>query len=109
MNNEKRDIPALISEGVMFEGRISSAGLLRVEGTLVGEIDDTVSLVVGETGRIEGNARADSIIIYGAVQGNLSATSITLKKTAAVTGGLRTGRLVIERGATYTGDLVMNP
>ncbi len=108
MNNKRKDIPALISEGVVFEGKVSSAGLLQVEGTLVGEIDDTDRLVVGESGRLEGNARAESMVIYGAVLGNLSASSVTLKHTAVVAGGLRTSRLVIERGATYSGDLVMD-
>lgn len=107
MHNRKGLIPALLSEGVIFEGKASSAVVLRVEGTLVGEIRETESLVIGEAGKIEGNAQAETIVVYGAVTGNLAATSITLKKSAVVSGELRARQLIIERGATYQGDLIM--
>jgi len=107
INNKKKLVPALISEGVLFEGKASSVGVLQVEGILVGEIWETDSLVIGETGKIEGNAQAETIVVYGVVTGNLAATTITLKKSAVVSGELRARQLIIERGANYRGNLIM--
>jgi cytoskeletal protein CcmA (bactofilin family) len=102
--------PSCIDAATEFEGRIQSSKTIRIDGRVKGEVHCGQTVVVGESANIEAVIHAASVVISGAVKGDLSATSkITLQKTARVTGDLRTPGIVIEEGAMLEGRIVIGP
>ncbi len=64
------------------------------------EVDiETDTLVVGRDCRIEGSIQAKELIVYGAVEGRIEATAVSLMSSAMVTGELLHGTLAVETGA----------
>jgi len=92
-----------------MKGTITQAETIRLEGTLEGDILDAGNLVVGESGILNGNVHAKTVIIFGQINGDVAASdSLEIKQSGRLTGNLSTRALAVERGALYTGDVVMS-
>ncbi len=108
--NIKETTINLIAEGTRLEGKISFENISRVYGILVGEIIATPgsTLILGETAKIEGTIQADTLIVDGFVQGDIKArTKVVLSGTGRVVGNIRTPSLVIDFGAYFEGQSLM--
>ncbi|HEY0896463.1 MAG TPA: polymer-forming cytoskeletal protein [Sphingobacteriaceae bacterium] len=103
----KSKTPTLVSEGVTFEGQIRSGKVVRIEGMVIGDISETDNLIVGESGSVEGNIMADSILVFGTVCGNITGKFVDVRRTASISGNVTAGELAMEKGALYTGRLMM--
>jgi len=94
----------LIAKGTRINGDIISDGDIRIDGELNGNLETKGRLVLGASGRIEGEIRCKSCEISGSHNGNLYITELlSLKVTANVTGNIVTGKLSIEPGAYFAG------
>ena len=60
-----------ISEGTQIVGEMSVEHDLRVEGTVKGAVSIGGALVLGATGRIEGDVGARSATVAGHITGNI--------------------------------------
>ncbi len=101
-------IPTLISSKCVIRGNIKNAAAIRIEGMLIGDIQDAGQLIVGEAGVIKGDVRTKSITVFGRIDGNVSATdSIHIKSSGKVSGRLRTQTLSVEQGAVYHGEIAI--
>src|SRR4029453_6124206 len=79
--------PSAIGPGIHFKGDIHGEGTLVVHGVFEGDIVLEGTLRVGPEGRIDANVRARTIVIAGAVRGNLSAdTRVEILPTGSLTG-----------------------
>lgn len=97
-----------ISEGTQFLGDIKVEHDLRVEGYLKGSVNVGGMLVLGPTGKIEGEVLARSATIAGQIQGNLKgAEKIVLESKSTLFGDLHTRELVINEGAIFQGNCNM--
>ncbi len=97
-----------IDEGCELSGKLRFREAVRVDGRIDGQIEGEDTVVVGESGRIHATIDSDCVVIYGSVEGNISAKrKITLHKTAHVTGDMRTAGIVIEEGAKVKGHIVI--
>ncbi len=102
-------IPTVIGEKCLIVGTIENAFTVQLEGTLEGNIMEADSLIIGESGVLNGNVGAKSVVVFGQVNGDVSATdSIEIKKTGRISGKLSTRLLSVDRGASYTGKVVMS-
>ena len=102
---DERRVTAWIGQGVVVEGRITSAQDLRVDGRVEGtiEVGDHV-LIVGATATVKASLAAKSILISGTVIGNVTATDgLDLQATGSVEGDISTPRLVMVDGAVVKG------
>lgn len=107
-NATEKESPTLIGGGCVITGNIKRSQAIRVEGTLVGDIEDAENIIVGESGEINGNVTATSVTVFGHVNGDVSATDyIEIKNSGRVSGQLRTQTLSVERGALYDGKIFM--
>ncbi len=98
----------LIGSGTAIVGDITSNGDVRIDGTLKGNITITGKLVVGSTGKVEGNVYCQNADVSGEIHGTVSSTDLlTLKATAKVMGDIVTGKIAIEPNATFTGTCKM--
>lgn len=107
-NNAEQATPTLIGGDCVINGNIKNTQAIRVEGTIVGDIEDAGSVIVGESGEINGNVTAATLTVFGHVNGDISANdSIEIKNSGKVTGKLSTQTLSVERGALYEGMIIM--
>ncbi len=101
---------SLIAADVEIKGTIRSAGSVRVDGKLDGELVCATDAVIGKESKIKGNIQANSVSVEGTIAGNISAKDrIELKATARVTGDIRAKRLTVEDGVTFVGRSEVNP
>jgi cytoskeletal protein CcmA (bactofilin family) len=102
---DERRATAWIGQGVVIEGKISSAQDLRIDGKVEGTIEvGQHGLMVGAGAAIRANLVAKTILISGSVTGNVTATErIDLQPTASVEGDVSAPRLTMAEGAVIKG------
>lgn len=103
----QQEISTIIGEGYIFTGELRGTSVIRIEGTVVGNIHVEGGVVLGEKGKIEGDINTRSAIIYGTINGNVKTIQLEIKKTGLVNGDISTDSLEIELGAQYNGKLNM--
>jgi cytoskeletal protein CcmA (bactofilin family) len=97
-----------ISDGTNIFGDIKVEHDLRVEGYLKGTVEVGGMLVLGPTGKIEGQVQARSATIAGQILGNLKGLDkIVLESKSTLVGDLQTRELVINEGAIFQGNCSM--
>jgi cytoskeletal protein CcmA (bactofilin family) len=106
-SSDERRATAWIGQGVVIEGKITSAQDLRIDGKVDGEVKvGDHGLIIGAGAAIKANLVARSIVISGAVNGNVTATErIDVHPTGSVVGDIRSPRLVVAEGAVITGGV----
>lgn len=98
----------LIGNGTKITGDITSAGDVRIDGHLIGNISISGKFVLGPSGVIEGNIKCVNGDISGEVKGIIDVTeTLSLKSTAKLNGDIVTSKLMIEPGAIFTGTCNM--
>jgi cytoskeletal protein CcmA (bactofilin family) len=112
MAKENREINPqvinLIAKGTRISGDIISDGDVRIDGEVLGNLDTKGRLVIGISGRLEGEIRCKSCEIAGTQKGSLFITEmLSLKASSSVTGDILTGKLSIEPGAYFAGKCTM--
>ena len=91
-----------LAAGVKYEGNISGAGELQVDGSLKGDVRVS-RVVIGEGGSVEGTVHADVLDVRGRVSGAIVAKQVKLYATARVEGDITQEQLSIDQGAWFQG------
>ena len=100
----------IIGAGTVIEGEIRSNGDIRIDGTIRGSVSSKAKVVVGSTGIIEGDVVGQNADISGTIKGKTTvAEMLFLKSSARINGDILTGKLVVEVGASFTGNCNMGP
>jgi cytoskeletal protein CcmA (bactofilin family) len=104
---DERRVTAWIGQAVVVEGRITSSQDLRIDGKVEGTIEvGNHGLILGANAAVKANLVAKSILISGAVIGNVTATDrLDLQATGSVEGDIRSPRLVVADGAIIKGKI----
>ena len=98
-----------ISSGVVIEGKLSSKGDVRVDGSVKGDVNVTGNVAIGESGEINGQVNADVITVGGKITGTLNAKEkVVLESKAILKGDLIAKILVVEAGAKFDGNSKMD-
>lgn len=94
----------LIAAGTEISGDITTAGDLRIDGRITGNVSCTAKLVIGDGGDITGNINCCSGEISGTVQGQIIAKEILqLNQSALIKGDIEAMRFIVEDGASING------
>lgn len=100
--------PTFISGDCTITGNIKRAHAIRIEGTILGDIEEAGNVIVSGSGLIDGNIEAKSLIVFGRIHGDVTALdSIEIKNSATVSGRLNAKKLSVERGAVYDGNIAI--
>jgi cytoskeletal protein CcmA (bactofilin family) len=101
-------ITSVLGSGVIWHGSINGSGGVRIEGAFEGEIALRGMLVIGETGRVTcENIRANTVIVAGAVRGNITTQKLEIRASGRVWGDVVTTAFVTEDGAFLRGQIRM--
>jgi cytoskeletal protein CcmA (bactofilin family) len=93
---------SLIAEGTRIDGGVSGDCPLQVDGIIQGDIA-VPHLSVGQTGKVEGASKAESVEVRGHVRGSISAKQVKLLTGCSVEGDILHEQLIIEPGAIFEG------
>ena len=102
----------LIAQGTVVDGNVRFEGSLEIEGTVSGNVisaeDSDLSFVrVMESGRVRGEIKAPTVVINGAVNGDVYASEyMELAAKAVVDGDVHYQLLEMVKGAQVNGGLV---
>jgi cytoskeletal protein CcmA (bactofilin family) len=104
---DERRVSAWIGQGVVVEGRITSAQDLRIDGKVDGTIEvGDYGLIIGASAAIKADLVARSVLISGTVTGNVTASDrVDVHATGSVEGDITTPRLVLADGAVVKGNV----
>lgn len=98
----------LIGAGTTLKGDISSNTDLRIDGTVIGNINSESKIIIGSSGVVEGDISCNQSDIVGKVSGNVRAKELLqLRGECVVTGNLYAGKLQVEPSATFNGQCYM--
>jgi cytoskeletal protein CcmA (bactofilin family) len=101
-------ITSVLSAGINWKGNLGGSGGVRIEGTFEGDIAMRGLLVVGETGRVTCQyLRANTVIVAGAVKGDITAERLEIRSTGKVWGNVITVSFSTEDGAFLRGQITM--
>lgn len=102
-------IGTIIGKGTVIGGDFTAPKSVRMDGVIEGNVKVGGEIVIGASGRVDGNIEAASIIIGGEVNGNVAASErIELTATARLIGNIKTSIVVIDEKAVFQGGCDMN-
>src|SRR6185503_21214622 len=88
------EVHTLLGKGSEFEGKLTFEGQVRIDGKFSGQIFTKDTLVIGEGARVNAEINAGTVIVNGAVEGNIRATQlIELHNPGRVKGNMETPAL----------------
>jgi cytoskeletal protein CcmA (bactofilin family) len=100
----------VLSRGVSIKGTIKFSDELLFDGEIEGKIDSSGTLTIGTHASIQGNVNARSIVVRGAVEGNIVATErCELQAGCSLYGDIEAPRLVVDENATFCGSAKVAP
>lgn len=98
----------LISSGTTIKGDISSNSDLRIDGTIIGNINGNAKIVIGSSGVVEGDINGNNADIVGKTSGTIKVKELLqLRGDCVVNGNIYAGKLQIEPTATFNGQCHM--
>ena len=98
-------VPTIIAENTIVKGNMNSTGILHVDGTIDGDVT-CEELIIGVKGSITGTVRAQSMHLYGTLQGEAYADSLFIAQTARLIGDASHNTIAIEPGAYIEGRCI---
>jgi len=98
----------IIGAETVIEGSVKTANNIRIDGVLKGSLTSKAKIVIGPTGRVEGDVVGHNADIEGVINGKVTVMEmLVLKSTAQVEGDIATKKLVVEAGAKFNGNCRM--
>jgi len=104
-------IDTLVGSGSILQGDLEFTGGLRVDGHIKGHVSaqdsNNGTLVLSESGVIEGDVSVPHVVINGTIKGNIASTGhVELQANANITGDIHYKAVEMELGAVLNGSLV---
>ena len=110
-NNKEKDknrIETLIGEQCCIIGSLNVNGLLKIDGSIDGDLFCEDDIILGESGHIKGNTICNNAYIHGTVHGNVSCKStLTIENCGNVKGDISVKKLMISEGGILDGKCTM--
>lgn len=99
----------LISNGTDIIGDIKSNGDIRIDGSLKGNLSTKGKVVIGPTGKINGEIICKNSEVSGIIEGKITVGQLlNLKASSKILGDIATSKLSIEPGAIFSGTCKMS-
>lgn len=103
------DIETVIGKNTKIKGEVGGTGNLRVDGEIEGSLALTGNVIIGETGLVLGDVKAESLDVSGTVKGNVTAQgALTIHSTGQLIGDVKVNAFQIEDGGIFKGRSEMN-
>jgi len=108
-NETENNTINLISNGTDITGDIKSTGDIRIDGSLTGNLNTKGKIVIGPTGKVNGEIVCKNSEVSGIVEGRVIVSQLlNLKASSRIIGDIVTSKLSIEPGAIFSGTCKMS-
>ena len=94
-----------IGAGMRVMGDVNCAGVLRVSGTVIGNVSADSQVLVAKGGRVEGTVQAVEAVLNGEVIGPIVADRVEIQASAVIRGEITTSCFMIHEGAMLDVDV----
>ena len=102
------DSTSIIGAGTVIKGDIESKGDIRVDGTVIGNIESGAKILIGQEGKIEGNVHGAQADVLGKISGKIKVDDLLqLRGNANIKGDIYAAKLQIEPTVTFNGQCYM--
>ena len=110
-NNKEKDmnrIETLIGEQCYIIGSLNGNGLLKIDGSIDGDLLCEDDVILGASGHIKGNMVCNNAYIHGIIHGNVSCkNTLAIENCGKVKGDILVKKLVICEGGILDGKCTM--
>ncbi len=97
-----------IVEGTVIKGSMTTESNIRIDGTIDGDVKSLGKVVLGKTGKIIGDLNCMKAELDGQLLGNIEVENLLIiRKSAVLTGNIKTELISIEEGAKFTGQCIV--
>lgn len=103
-NGAWQDVRVSLGPDAEVTGKLSFAVPTRIEGKLKGEVRASDVLVIGAQAVVHATVQAESLVVLGEVQGQVTGASrVEICAGGRLLGDVETKCLVVQEGATFEG------
>ncbi len=89
-------------KGTTIEGSITAESDIRIDGVIKGSLKCKSKVIIGPSGRIEGDVECMNAVIEGTFEGNILVRELLdVRSTARISGDVKTQTLNLEKGAFF--------
>jgi cytoskeletal protein CcmA (bactofilin family) len=105
---EDREI-TILGQGASLEGNIVSAGSLRIDGQIKGQINADGDVILSPQSQVDADIKAENVSVSGKFKGNITVKGSTeITRGGRVDGNITSKTLVIQEGAIFQGQSIMD-
>lgn len=98
-----------IGEGTIVEGKIATNASLRIEGQVIGDIECSGDVTIGEKGNVHSIISARNVFNAGTIKGSVTAKGkLTITSKGHVDGSVQVGSLHVSEGGVFRGECSMD-
>lgn len=91
-----------INQGTTLEGTIRAKNDIRIDGTIKGNLICEAKVIIGPTGKVEGEISCENAVVEGAFEGTLRVRELlNIRETATVDGDVTTSKLIVQPGGIF--------
>ncbi len=105
------NVSTIIGEGTTIQGDVLYTGGLHVDGTIIGDVaaesGTATTLTLSKLGSIQGSVNVPTVVIDGAVEGDVTSSErVQLIANSRITGNVTYNLIEMEVGAEVNGQLL---
>jgi cytoskeletal protein CcmA (bactofilin family) len=99
----------IVGAGARLEGNVVSAGNLRIDGQVKGQINADGDVTLSPQSQVEADIRAQNVSVAGKFKGNLVVKGKAhLARGGRIDGNITSKTLVVEEGGIFHGQSIMD-
>jgi cytoskeletal protein CcmA (bactofilin family) len=105
----QNDEVTIVGAGARLEGNVVSAGNLRIDGQVKGQINADGDVTLSPQSQVEADIRAQNVSIGGRFTGNIVVKDRAhLARGGRIDGNITSKTLVVEEGGVFHGQSIMD-
>ena len=99
----------VVGVGARLDGNLVSAGSLRIDGQVKGQINADGDVTLSPQSQVEADIRAQNVSVAGRFKGNIAVKGKAhLARGGRVDGNITSKTLVVEEGGIFHGQSIMD-
>jgi cytoskeletal protein CcmA (bactofilin family) len=101
-------LETVIGPNANFKGNVQSDGGMKIDGIFEGQIELAGNLVIGESGKVIADIKAQNVSVSGAVKGTINANGrLEILSKGKVWADISVSSFLIDEGGFFRGQSVM--
>ena len=101
-------LETVIGPNANFKGNVQSDGGMKIDGIFEGQIELAGNLIIGESGKVIADIKAQNVSVSGAVKGTINANGrLEILSKGKVWADISVSSFLIDEGGFFRGQSVM--